>query len=102
MTDKTFVAYDMEIENADHQWSAFSSALSQIKTEFSETDSSNIADSIFEYANQIEDDSDGNKASIHPKVQAFEQCNKSKLHVSVDWEGDKFSGTEGSGRRIWG
>ncbi|MDB2528047.1 DUF4338 domain-containing protein [Alphaproteobacteria bacterium] len=75
MTEKTFVPFDMEIDDADHHWSAFSSALHQIKAEFKLDEYSEIASAIRKYADSAEGTYEqsiaGSKNTIDLKVYAF-------------------------------
>ena len=75
MTEKTFVPFDMDIDDADHHWSAFTKALAQIGAEFSADEYQETASAIRKYADSAEGTLEQFKAdqknTISPKVQAF-------------------------------
>ena len=75
MAEKTFVSFDMEIDNADHHWSALADYLNQLIGEFGFEEHYRIADEIRKYADVNEGTLNEFKNStdnvIPPKVQAF-------------------------------
>ena len=75
MTEKAFVPFDMEIDDADHHWSIFFHSEQENKAEFKSDEYSKIASAIRKYADSAEGTYEqfiaGIKNTIDLKVYAF-------------------------------